>query len=185
MEIISSILLCLGLSADSFSMGLNYGIRGIRASMSSRIIISLVSALNMLLALSLGKFILCFTDGNLAKAVGCAMLLLLGIFVIYQGFTQNSLSGDFDNNRKITWAEALYVGAALSVDSFGAGICFAVSGSGLLFLPVCSGLCQFFLMQAGNFFGKKINSRSRFSKRLLVTVSGCLICLMAVLRFFG
>lgn len=184
MEFISSILLCLGLSADSFSMGLNYGIRGIRASLSSRIIISLTAALNMFLALSLGRFILCFTDADAAKLVGCSMLLLLGVFVIYQGFTKNSVSGDFDNNRKITWAEALYVGAALSVDSFGAGICFAVSGSGFFSLPLLSGLCQFFLMQLGNFFGKKINCHSKLSKKLLVTISGGLICLMAVLRFF-
>lgn len=185
MEFILSILLCLGLSADSFSMGLNYGIRGICVSVSSRIIISLVSAFNMLLALWAGSFILLFADPVLAKAAGCAMLMLLGIFVIFQGFTKNAISGDLDNNRRITWAEALYVGFALSVDSFGAGICFAVSGSGLLFLPLCSGACQFFLMQLGNFFGKKINSRSKISKKLLVTISGSLICLMAAVRFFG
>lgn len=184
MEIVSSILLCLGLSADSFSMGLNYGLRGIRVPFSSRIIVSLVSVINMFLALSLGRIILCFVEENFAKVLGCAMLFLLGIFVLCQGFLKQNISGDFDNNRKITWAEALYVGVALSVDSFGAGICFAVSGSGFFFLPVCSGICQFFLMQGGNLLGKKIKDSSRISKRLLVTVSGGLICLMAVLRFF-
>lgn len=184
MEIVSSVLLCLGLSADSFSMGLNYGLRGIRVPFSSRIIISLISVLNLFLALALGKLILCFVDENFAKAVGCILLFALGIFVICQGFLKKNISGDFDNNRKITWAEALYVGVALSVDSFGAGICFGVSGSGFFFLPICSGLCQLFLMQLGNIFGKKIKDRSKLSKRLLVTVSGSLICLMAVLRFF-
>lgn len=184
MDFLSGFILCLGLSADSFSMGLNYGLRGIKVPFLSRIIVSLVSVLNMFLALFLGRLILCFVDENFAKAVGCIMLFALGIFVIFQGFLKKNISGDFDNNRKITWAEALYVGVALSVDSLGAGICFAVSGSGFFFLPLCSGVCQFFLMQLGNFFGKKIKDSSRFSKKLLVTVSGSLICFMAVLRFF-
>ena len=184
MEIISSVLLCLGLSTDSFSMGINYGLRCIKVPFSSRIIISLVSALNMLLALSLGKLIMCFVDPYIAKLAGCAMLFLLGVFVLCQVFLKKSISGDFDNNRKITWAEALYVGVALSVDSLGAGICFAVSGNGFLFLLVCIGICQFLLIQEGSFFGKKISSKGKFSKKLLVSLSGGLICLMAVLRFF-
>ena len=81
-----------------------------------------------------------------AKLLGCGMLLILGLVIIVQGFRkrkeENSFSCDFDRSKAIETAEALYLGAALSVDSFGAGVSSAVSGMNSILVPILAGLMQ-------------------------------------------
>ena len=82
------------------------------------------------------------------------MLLILGLVIIVQGFRkrkeENSFSCDFDRSKAIETAEALYLGAALSVDSFGAGVSSAVSGMNSILVPILAGLMQMLFLWGGS-----------------------------------
>ena len=111
-------------------------------------------------AVGLGSVLLEVIPLPAAKLLGCGMLLILGLVIIVQGFRkrkeENSFSCDFDRSKAIETAEALYLGAALSVDSFGAGVSSAVSGMNSILVPILAGLMQMLFLWGGGFLGKRL-----------------------------
>ncbi len=154
-------LLALTLSLDSCSVGLTYGLRKVRIPAKSIIVISLCSAAVMILSMGIGHLIAQIFSPALATKIGGAVLVGIGAWVLYQFFQTDKKEellveettvwnleirslgiviqilrkptmADFDKSGIISGIEALMLGLALSLDSFGAGI-----GASLLgFSPV-------------------------------------------------
>lgn len=154
-------LLALTLSLDSCSVGLTYGLRKVRIPAKSIIVISLCSAAVMILSMGIGHLIAQIFSPALATKIGGAVLVGIGAWVLYQFFQEDKKEealveettvwnleirslgiviqilrkptmADFDKSGIISGIEALMLGLALSLDSFGAGI-----GASLLgFSPV-------------------------------------------------
>ncbi|WP_342044690.1 sporulation membrane protein YtaF [Bacillus sp. OTU530] len=154
-------LLALTLSLDSCSVGLTYGLRKVRIPAKSVIVISLCSAAVMILSMGIGHLVAQIFSPALATKIGGAVLIGIGAWVLYQFFQADKKEeppveettvwnleirslgiviqilrkptmADFDKSGIISGIEALMLGLALSLDSFGAGI-----GASLLgFSPV-------------------------------------------------
>lgn len=154
-------LLALTLSLDSCSVGLTYGLRKVRIPAKSIIVISLCSAAVMILSMGIGHLVAQIFSPALATKIGGAVLIGIGAWVLYQFFQEDKKEeplveettvwnleirslgiviqilrkptmADFDKSGIISGIEALMLGLALSLDSFGAGI-----GASLLgFSPV-------------------------------------------------
>lgn len=154
-------LLALTLSLDSCSVGLTYGLRKVRIPAKSIIVISLCSAAVMILSMGIGHLVAQIFSPALATKIGGAVLVGIGAWVLYQFFQEDKKEeqlveettvwnleirslgiviqilrkptmADFDKSGIISGIEALMLGLALSLDSFGAGI-----GASLLgFSPV-------------------------------------------------
>ena len=97
----------------------------------------------------------------------------------------NSFSCDFDRSKAIETAEALYLGAALSVDSFGAGVSSAVSGMNSILVPILAGLMQMLFLWGGGFLGKRLKLIQLKNPGVFVYLSGGLLVVLAVLRWFS
>ena len=166
MSFAAVLILAVSLSMDALGIGISYGLRGIRVSWKARVVIC---AMSMLL--------------------GCGMLLILGLVIIVQGFRkrkeENSFSCDFDRSKAIETAEALYLGAALSVDSFGAGVSSAVSGMNSILVPILAGLMQMLFLWGGGFLGKRLKLIQLKNPGVFVYLSGGLLVVLAVLRWFS
>ena len=147
---LSLILLAFTLSLDSCSVGLTYGLRSVRIPLRSIIIIGMCSAAVMLVSMGIGHMIAKVFSPVIATRIGGLVLIGIGIWVLYQFFRSErkeepkqeekvwkleiaSLGlviqilrkptvADFDKSGTISAGEALLLGIALSVDSFGAGI---------------------------------------------------------------
>ena len=146
MSFAAVLILAVSLSMDALGIGISYGLRGIRVSWKARVVICAMSMMVTGAAVGLGSVLLEVIPLPAAKLLGCGMLLFLGLVIIVQGFRkrkeENSFSCDFDRSKAIETAEALYLGAALSVDSFGAGVSSAVSGMNSILVPILAGLMQ-------------------------------------------
>ena len=146
MSFAAVLILAVSLSMDALGIGISYGLRGIRVSWKARVVICAMSMMVTGAAVGLGSVLLEVIPLPAAKLLGCGMLLILGLVIIVQGFRkrkeENSFSCDFDRSKAIETAEALYLGAALSVDSFGAGVSSAVSGMNSILVPILAGLMQ-------------------------------------------
>lgn len=158
-DLFSLLLLGFAVSLDSFTVGLTYGIRKVTIPIKSYIIISLCTFLVLLSAMGIGSIIQFFISYEAAKRIGGIILIGIGIYVLYQFFTSQETSrenqmkykvlefeikplaiiikivkkpmeADFDKSGNISSMEALFLGIALSLDSFGAGI-----GAALIDLP--------------------------------------------------
>lgn len=158
-DVLSLLLLGFAVSLDSFTVGLTYGMRKVTIPLKSFIIIFSCTFIILLLAMGIGSVIELFISYEAAERVGGIILVVIGIWVLYQFITSNSTSklrqsdmkiveiemkrlgliikilkkpseADFDRSGSISSFEALFLGLALSLDSFGAGI-----GAALIDLP--------------------------------------------------
>ncbi|MDM5156758.1 sporulation membrane protein YtaF [Bacillus sp. DX1.1] len=146
----SLILLAFTLSLDSCSVGLTYGLRNVRIPLKSILIIGVCSAAVMLISMGLGHMIAKIFSPVIATRIGGFVLIAIGAWVLYQFFRSDKKDdpqqeekvwkleiaslglviqilrkptvADFDKSGTISGGEALLLGIALSVDSFGAGI---------------------------------------------------------------
>ncbi|MFD0768298.1 sporulation membrane protein YtaF [Bacillus sp. CGMCC 1.60114] len=177
----SLILLAFTLSLDSCSVGLTYGLRNVRIPLKSIIVIAICSAVVMILSMGIGHMIAQVFSPVLATRIGGLVLVAIGAWVLYQFFQSHKKEevqqeekvwnleiaslglviqilrkptvADFDKSGTISGMEALLLGMALSLDSFGAGIGASLLGyspfvmAGLV--AVMSSLFLFIGMEAG------------------------------------
>ncbi len=158
-DLLSLLLLGIAVSLDSFTVGLTYGMRKVTIPIKSFIIIFSCTFLVLLLAMGIGSIIELFISYEAAERIGGIILIVIGIWVLYQFIiSQDSTQtkqrdikivefeikrlgliikilkkpteADFDKSGSIGSIEALFLGLALSLDSFGAGI-----GAALIDLP--------------------------------------------------
>lgn len=158
-ELLSLLLLGFAVSLDSLTVGLTYGMRKVSIPFTSLIIISSCTFIVLMLAMGIGTIIEQFISYEAAERLGGIILIGIGIWVLYQFFTSREtnsedqsdykvikfevksfaiiikilkkpMEADFDRSGNISSREALFLGLALSLDSFGAGV-----GAALIDLP--------------------------------------------------
>ncbi|MED3563105.1 sporulation membrane protein YtaF [Bacillus xiapuensis] len=164
-QLFSLLILALALSLDSFSVGFTYGLRKMIMPVKSVLIIASCAGLSLLLAVSIGHGLAKILSPSITAGLGGFILIALGAGVIYQYFRpekekevqkqektivnfeirslglainilKKPLSADFDQSGTITGIEALALGLALSLDSFGAGIGAAMLGFSPYYLAI-------------------------------------------------
>jgi putative sporulation protein YtaF len=184
-HLFSLLILAFALSLDSFSVGFTYGLRQMVMPFKSVLIIASCSAVSMMLAVSIGHGLEKMLSASITASLGGVILIALGAGVLYQFFRpekekellkneqtivnveirslglvinilKKPMSADFDNSGAITGIEALMLGFALSLDSFGAGIGAAMLGFSPIYLAisvaVMSSLFVLLGIRSGTFF---------------------------------
>lgn len=165
MQVISLLILALAVSLDSFSVGLTYGLRKMRIPVKSIAVIASCSAFTLIIAMAIGHLTIKFLSPRIAESVGGIILIILGIWILYQFFRPEKakevlpqekmiinfeikslgivinilhkpMTADFDKSGTINGIEALMLGIALSLDAFGAGIGAALLGYSPYYLAI-------------------------------------------------
>lgn len=95
------IFFALALNIDAMGAGLSYGIRKIKLPLLSMAIICLISMGAISVSMQAGHFIGQLVSPNLSKHVGGGILLILGVWAIYQYFTQEESKEELDLNRML------------------------------------------------------------------------------------
>lgn len=164
-QLFSLLLLAFALSLDSFSVGFTYGLRKMVMPFKSVLIIACCTAVSLLIAVTIGHWLSGFLSPHITSGLGGVILMGLGAGVLYQFFKpekekdlekgektivkieirslglvinilKKPMSADFDQSGTITGVEALMLGFALSLDSFGAGIGAAMLGYSPIYLAL-------------------------------------------------
>lgn len=214
MGLISAILLGVSLSMDSLSIGISYGLRKIKTSIFSRVIICIISILITGSSILFGNILTMVIPENLAKFIGALMLCLLGLYIILESFIKEKKKDkpkkeketifqlalkpfgitinimrdpyiyDFDKSEHIDTIESIYLGFALSIDSFAAGISSSISGFSSLFIPIFVGLFQILFLSLGDFLGSKVSSFKNIDPKVFVIISGSILIILSIVRYF-
>lgn len=164
-QFISLLMLAFALSLDSFSVGFTYGLRKMVMPFKSVLIIASCSAVSLLLAVAIGHWLATILSPHITTSIGGIILMGMGAGVLYHFFRpekeknvqdqektivhfeirslglvidmlKKPMSADFDQSGSIAGIEALMLGFALSLDSFGAGIGAALLGFSPLYLAL-------------------------------------------------
>ena len=211
--LISSILLAISTSIDSFGIGITYGVKNTKISLPAVFILIIISISITSLSLCFGNILLLILSDFILYFLGSFLLILMGIFIIFQsiykpkklekknyskktyhffieslGLTiqiiKDPISSDLDNSKNIDWKEALYLGIALSIDSF----CIAISGTFLginsFIFPIMVASFQIIFISFGKFVGKNFIKLLNISDNMCSILSGILLIFIGITKFF-
>lgn len=169
---LSTLVLALAVSLDSLSVGFTYGVKKMRVPGFSLMLMSLISAFGMLVSMMVGQS-LCSMLGNQCHIIGSAILILMGFFSLgttclpktkQKDFTSIStasplkmvarvveepVEADLDDSGEISIIEALLLGAALALDSLGAGFGAALADYQLVITSGLVGLLTLATLSIG------------------------------------
>ena len=202
------ILMSISLSIDALGIGLSYGIKGIIIPFFSKLIITLQSFIIIFLSLHLGNILTNNFSEKFSKYLGIIILISIGISMIYQGLSTRKIKNiksmtksfyikqagitikiikspntcDFNRSKKIEPFEALYLGMAISLDSFGVSLGIGVYGISGIILPLIVVLFQILFISIGIFLGKKIKKFSNIPENIWIIISGTILIIMALLK---
>ncbi|CAM3789918.1 sporulation membrane protein YtaF [Marinicrinis lubricantis] len=93
---ISLAVLAFAVSLDGFSVGITYGMRNIRTPLFSIAIICACSGVLIFFSMQLGSVMLRFISGDVAKVIGAAILIMIGLWSIVQMWMQNRSPAEHD-----------------------------------------------------------------------------------------
>lgn len=91
---------------------------------------------------------------------------------------KNPNSSDLDKSNVIDSKEALFLGLALSLDSFCIGIGFSMLNTFSIIFPLLTSCFQLFFLSLGNYCGKKLYSFSKLPDNIWSTISGMLLIII-------
>lgn len=84
LNILSVLLLAAAVSFDSLAIGVTYGMAKIQIPIASRLVLSLISALFLLGAMTIGNIVMRYVSPLFAEAVGGGILVLLGAYSLWR-----------------------------------------------------------------------------------------------------
>ncbi len=182
MELLAIFMFAFAVSTDGFMVGIAYGVKKIRMPIVAMAIIFLASSLAVTIAMTLGKGLASFFNPIVAAHVGAIVLVLIGIYYLLQAGLQRACnntneedallslsvrplgiivqilkepsSADFDSSGEISPQEAFFLGMALAMDAFAAGIGLAMTGFNILLTAITVGMLQFILINIGLTMGR-------------------------------
>lgn len=185
------ILLIIAVSLDSSTVGFSYGLQGIRLSIRAFFIIIVCSFTVVIISMTIGHMIRLVVPLHLTETIGSILLILIGLYLLVSVYIKAPSSPkrqlstylkhpekvDFDQSRSISIYEALFLGLALSIDAFGAGIAASLLHYHLLstasLAALMTGAFLFFSMKIGLYLSQfHLMSRLTFLPPLLIMSIG-------------
>lgn len=95
---------------------------------------------------------------------------------------RNPVECDIDKSSSIDMSEACYIGLAISVDSFVAGLGAGVGGISGVIVPIMCGVCQMIFLCCGIKIGKKLHQIKFIKQKYFSIISGIMLIMIAILR---
>ena len=204
--ILTCMLLALSTSIDSIGIGLTYGIRDITISRQAKIILFIISLIISSISILIGNTLNNILSKEITNIIGSLILFFIGIIILVQtlkrekrqekkvyklfikflGITiqiiKDPISSDFDNSKKIDSKEAIYLGTALSLDSFSVGIGAGMLGSISIIFPLTVSLFQIVFLSLGRNIGEKLNKKIHIPSKIWSILSAVLLILIGIVR---
>lgn len=206
---LSLLMLAFAVSLDNFSAGFTYGLRKMKIPIKSVIIIGICSGFSLFIACLFGNILQSFLEPTFANRFGGVILILIGIWVLYQFFRQEKeendtsekvvlnleirslgvvinilkkpTSADFDNSGTINGIEAFMLGVALSLDAFGAGIGASMLGYAPIHLSISVAVMSILFVAVGLKLGKMFSHLNWMQK--ISFLPGILLILIGLFKF--
>ncbi len=91
---------------------------------------------------------------------------------------KNPSSSDLDKSNTIDSKEALFLGLALSLDSFCIGVGFSMIHTFSIIFPLLTSCFQLFFLSFGNYCGKKLYSFNKLPDNIWSIISGILLIII-------
>lgn len=189
--LLNSLILAISSSIDSLGVGISYGIKNIKLSFRSKIILFIFPFIITYISVLFGNFIKNILPCNYTKFIGSSLIIFIGIYICYkskiiksQNIFNNPISSDLDSSNIIDCKESLFLTIALSLDSFCIGIGASIININIILFPLGVAFFQLFFIILGNILGKKINKFYSLPPNIYSMLSGFLLILIGFIKLF-
>ncbi|MDE6763899.1 MAG: manganese efflux pump [Oscillospiraceae bacterium] len=193
------LLLTAAVCTDGFAAAVGIGAAGIKIPAQSSVIISFTGALFLSCSAAFADLIGKFIPERVCGAVSFILLILLGLFNLFQGYfkrlaerlknggkAQNpavlffdGTAADADNSKSISPREAVALAAALSADSLVTGVSAGLDSLNVPLLAVVSFAAGLMSISLGCQLGRKISSSLKIN---LGWLCGAALIVLAFLK---
>ena len=175
------ILLAFCSTLDSLGIGITYGLKNTKIIFTAKIILFICSFSVTLFSVFFGNYLNFILPNNITNILGSIALLLIGIFLLFSCFKKEN-NFDFDYSNNIDNKEALFLGLALSLDSFGIGISTSMLKVSVFLLPLFVSVFQLLFLSFGNFLGRKIKKCSNIPENIWSILAGSLLIFIGIIK---
>lgn len=151
-EVISLLLFLLAANLDTVLLAMSWSLRQRRFSKRAVLIIAAITTAATWLALVLGGWAGSLMAGPLAKKLGGALLLAIGVWILVDGLREKEEQAPVP----ATLAECGAVALALGVNNMGMGVGAGLAGLG----PEAAALCNFLITIAAMALGSWLGHRA-------------------------
>lgn len=198
MHILSILLFALTSNIDNFTVGLAYGIKKIKVSISSNILIAFISALGTFISMSAGLIISKFIPMDISNILGAGIIVLIGLWFIKDFFTKknskvstdnqlisvlnNPYEADTDNSGYIDIKESITLAFALTINNLGLGIGASITGLNIMYTTLVTFIFSILTISLGSLLGNSYLSKM-FGKYAPL-ISGIIMVLLGVYEMF-
>ncbi len=100
LEMLSVIAFSVALSLDGFGVGISYGVRKIKIPLVSLLVISATSGLAIGASMLCGQLFARFISVQIAEIVGAVILIVVGVWILAQTWTQNKEDHQKDTSHQ-------------------------------------------------------------------------------------
>lgn len=204
---LETVLLVLALSLDSFVASIAYGTNKIKIPFLSLIIINLICSTFLASSVLLGSQMKKMIPEHIAIILSFSILFLLGIYYLFESIIKSYLENNFrskenvkiklfdmhfiidvyvdetkadlNQSKTLELKEAIYLAAALSLDSLAVGFGSSLSQVNYLQVIGLSFIMGMFSIYSGLFIGKKIVEKTKIN---LSWLSGIMLIILAILK---
>ena len=202
---ITSFLLVVALSLDSFLASLAYGAQKIRIPLRSTLLIALIGTSFLGVSIYTAGLFQKVLHPQYAAVFSFAIFFLMGVSALFQGTIKSFLKdrksrkvpfqysgisfvldvyldetrAGADHSKELSLHEALYLAVALSIDSIVSGFAYGVQVHDRLLVLCISFTVGFLAVFFGSYIGRHVASLADWN---LSWVSGILFLLLAFMR---
>jgi len=204
-KVLESILLVLVLSIDAFAASIAYGLNDIKIPIRSILVIDFICAFFLGLSMLIGSMFRMLIPERILIIISFFILLSLGIYYLFEGIVKANLEKVLKSNRKIkvnvfnlgliveiyvdqtkadinfskdlSSKEALYLGAALSLDSIAVGFGSGIMDINYLQVVIFSLIFGIIAIWGGLLVGRKFALNTKID---LSWLSGIILIILAI-----
>ena len=205
----SCLFLALTLSLDGICVGITYGLKKTYIMPTAKLTIFGILFIITSCSVTIGKFIVKIFPISFANKLGVILLILMGIWMIYQSFMpkqkrikeknynffirplgitikiiKSPINSDIDNSKCIDAKEALYLSFALALDNFCAGIGCSAIGINLLLFPLLTSLFHILFLSLGYYLGVNVANYTKIPDNVWSIISGLLLIGLGFFKLF-
>lgn len=201
-HLFSTIILAIFNNIDNLAVGIAYGVKKIKISIFSNLIIAVVSGVGTYFSMSLGGIISQLLPANLANLIGSLALIFIGVWGIwdvwnteikprkklhkneldYTLFIAQPERADWDKSNSIDVKESVGLALALTINNLAGGIGAGISGLNIIYTTLLTVILSLAAIALGQLLGRKLtkNLSSKWSR----IISAFLIICLGVYEYF-
>lgn len=204
---VQSLILVLSLCIDTFVTSIVYSSNKIKIPVVSGLIIDTICSLFLAISLFFGYLIKDFIPINIASTISFLLLLILGVYRLFEAFFKNlikkyydkgspltfkifefkfilqiyadEIKADLDESKILSPKEAFFLAVALSLDSLTVGFGCSLGTVNYLATVLLSFLVGALLLVLGGYVGKNISKNYNLN---LSWLSGVFLIILAFIR---